>query len=210
MPYTAYDWQQTLAEKADYAEGRLRRGSPVVALSLPEGILLLSLRRSQAKLYEVYDRLALGALGTPSDLEVVRQLAVDFSHAEGFQRSPEDVSIQRVVGFAISPLFKRAFSDPLRMPLVLRAVFAQLGETPEDDLFFVLGYDGEFARRSGRVGIAGSERAEARMREALQDAEPPDLEAGLHLALEAWAVGHWQPETEADNASETDPLPSVA
>jgi len=167
MAYTAYDWQQTLAEKADYAEGRLRRGSPVVALGLPEGVLLLSVRRGQAKLFEVYDRLALGALGTPSDLELVRQWAVDFSHAEGFQRSPEDVTIQRVVGFAISPAFKRAFSDPLRMPLVLKAAFAQVGASMEDDHLFTLNYDGEFARRDRYAAVAGAREAEGRMDEVL-------------------------------------------
>lgn len=204
MAYTAYDWQQTLAEKADYAEGRLRRGSPVVALSLPEGVLLLSVRRGgQAKLFEIYDRLALGALGTPSDLELVRQWAVDFSHAEGFQRSPEDVTIQRVVGFAISPAFKRAFSDPLRMPLVLKAAFAQVGDRPEDDHLFTLDYDGEFARRDRCATVAGTREAESRMDEALDGSRPEDLNEALPLALRAWAAGQWQPPAPEDDA-ETD------
>ncbi len=200
MAYTAYDWQQTLAEKADYAEGRLRRGSPVVALSVPEGVLLLSVRRGQAKLFEIYDRLALGALGTPSDLELVRQWSVDFSHAEGFQRSPEDVTIQRVVGFAISPAFKRAFSDPLRMPLVLKAAFAQVGDRIEDDHLFTLDYDGEFARRDRYAVVAGSREAESRMDELLHGAQPDDLNEALSLALGAWAAGQWQPPAPEDDA----------
>lgn len=193
MAYTAYDWQQTLIEKADYAEGRLRHGSPVAALSCDEGMLLLTVRKNQPKLYEIYDRLAMGALGNPSDLETVRQFAVDFSHAEGYQRSAEDVSIQRVVGFAISPAFKRAFSDPRLMPMVLKAVFAQVGETPEEDALFVLSYDGEFHRRQGAACIAGSAQAESRMAEVFKQGKSKQLKDAISLALSAWIAGQWSP-----------------
>ena len=199
MAYTPYDWQQTLSQKADYAEDRLRGGSPVVAVSADDGIVLLTTQRAQRKLFEVYDRLAFAGIGTPSDLEAIRVRAVDFAHAEGYQRSPEDVSIQRVVGFAISPLLKQAFADPLRTPLVLRGVFAQLGRTPDDDLFFVLNYDGEFVSR-GRHGIAaGAGIAEDHMHQALRDAfgddagdhDILDREDALKLALRVWSAGQW-------------------
>lgn len=199
MAYTAYDWQQTLIEKADYAEGRLRHGSPVSAISCQDGILLLTVRKSQPKLYEIYDRLAMGALGNPSDLETVRQFAVDFSHAEGYQRSAEDVSIQRVVGFAISPAFKRAFSDPRLMPMVLKAVFAQVGDTPAEDALFVLGFDGEFHRRQAAACIAGSAQAEARMMEVFSQNKAKTLKEAISLALRAWAAGQWSPEDRASN-----------
>ena len=205
MAYTAYDWQQTLLEKADYAEGRLRHGSPVAALSCDEGVVLLTVRKSQPKLYEIYDRLAMGALGNPSDLETVRQFAVDFSHAEGYQRSAEDVSIQRVVGFAISPAFKRAFSDPRLMPMVLKAVFAQVGETPEEDALFVLSYDGEFHRRQRVACIAGSTQAEARMTEVFKQGKATQLKEAIRLAVNAWAAGQWSPpdkETKEKDQSE--------
>jgi len=196
MAYTAYDWQQTLAEKADYAEGRMRRGSPVVALGYDEGILMLSVYQHQPKLYEIYDRLALGALGAPSDLEWVRQFAVDFAHAEGYQRSTEDVSIQRVVGFAISPAIKRAFSDPSRLPIVLRAAFAQVGDAPEHDHLFVLGYDGEFRDHKRLACVAGEVQAEARMAHMLAEVRVHNRKSAVQAALRAWCAGRWQPETD--------------
>ena len=97
---------------------------------------------------ELYERLAFGGLGNPSDLETIRQTAIDFCHAEGFQRSPEDVSIQRVVGFALSPVLKRGFADPLRGPLVLRELFAQVGAHATDDLFYTLNSDGALSLQS--------------------------------------------------------------
>jgi len=193
MAYTPYDWQQTLRQKADYVLDRLREGSPVVGISAQEGILLCTVRRSQRKIFEIYDRLAFAGLGNPSDLEAVRQLAVDFAHAEGFQRSPQDVSIQRVVGFAISPALKRNFSGPLRLPLVLRGLFAQVGDAPADDLFYTLNYDGEFSLVEHYAAVAGAERVAQKMKEALADLrKPPAYEAALEAAVRAWAIGFWE------------------
>lgn len=198
MAYTPYDWQQTLRQKADYVEDRLRGGSPVIGLSCDVGALLLSTRRTQRKIYEIYDRLAFAGLGNPSDLETIRQLSVDFAHAEGYQRSPDDVSIQRVVGLAISPVLKRSFADPFRTPLVLRGLFVQVGERPEDDLFFALNYDGEYMLHHHHAVIAGTEVAERQMSLILsgqeskrksKEASPLKWEAALEKALQAWAAG---------------------
>lgn len=198
MAYSPYDWRQTLQEKASYAEDRLRSGSPVVGISCREGVLLLTVRQAQHKLYEIYDRLAFGGLGNPSDLEAVRQAAIDFCHAEGFQRSPEDVSIQRVVGFALSPVLKQGFSDPLRTPLVILGLFAQLGERPEDDLFYKLNYDGDFTPQRNYAGIAGTPEAEAHLEEALGEAlgngtrRALSWSKALPQALDAWTIARWQ------------------
>jgi proteasome alpha subunit len=192
MAFTPYDWQQTLRQKADYVEDRLREGSPVVGLSCREGVLLVTVRRAQQqKIFEIYDRLAFAGLGNQSDVETLRQLAVDFAHAEGFARSPQDVSIQRVVGVALSPAMKRSFSDPLRLPLVVRGLFAQLGDSPEHDLFYTLNYDGEFSLGYRFGAVAGTEGARAAMERVLQEFSQklPTREAAFEKALEVWAVG---------------------
>lgn len=187
---TPYNWQQTLRQKADYVEDRLKEGSPVVALSTPEGILILTVRRGQRKIFEIYDRLAFSGLGNQSDLEAVRQLAVDFAHAEGFQRSPDDVSIQRVVGVALSPALKQGFSDPLRLPLVLLGLFAQVEPTPEEDLYYLLNYDGEFSLHQRYAVAAGQEAARLEMERVLSELKRfPKLEVALEIALQAWTVG---------------------
>lgn len=192
MVYTPYDWAQTLRQKADYVEDRLRLGSPVVALSCHEGVLIVTIHQAQRKIYEAYDRLAFAALGQQADIEAIRMLVIDFTHVEGFQRSPEDVSIQRVVGFAISPTLRRAFSDPFRAPFVLRALLAQVGERPEDDVFYVVNYDGEFAQRELVAAICGTpsveEDVEGEVRKRLKLGEVK-LHDALNVALIAWAFG---------------------
>jgi len=208
MAYSPYDWRQTLQEKADYVEDRLRGGSPVVAISCREGILLLTVRGTQRKLYELYERLAFGGLGNPSDLEAVRQTAIDFCHAEGFQRSPEDVSIQRVVGFALSPVLKRGFADPARAPLVLRGLFAQVGEGADDDLFYKLNYDGEFSLQSRYAGLAGIAAAEEQLEESLGQRlgaaknlrRAPGWPKALPHALRAWVIARWQAQQGQDSS----------
>src|SRR5687768_4449284 len=131
MAYTPYDWNQSIQTRMEYVEERLRDGSPVVALSIPEGVLLLSIHRAQRKIYEIYDRLVFGAVGNQSDIETMRNAALDFAHREGFQRSPDDVTAQRLVGSILAPALKRAFGDPFTAPFVFRGLFAEMGESPE-------------------------------------------------------------------------------
>ncbi|HRK23019.1 MAG TPA: hypothetical protein PLX06_14470, partial [Fimbriimonadaceae bacterium] len=79
-----YDWQEGIGHRGQYVESRLAGGSPVLAVSIEEGIVLLTFRKQARKLFEIYDELAMGALGQQSDVEAMRQAAVDFAHQEGF------------------------------------------------------------------------------------------------------------------------------
>lgn len=189
--YSPYDFNQSIAHRAEYVEERLKAGSPVVGLSFDGGVLLFTVRRAQRKIFEIYDQLMYSAIGNHSDVEAVRLAAIDFAHQEGFARSPDDVSIQRLVGFAISPAIKRAFSDPMTTPSVLRAIFAEVGKTPAQDSFFVLNYDGEFSSCGGFAAIAGSTAAEDAMRQELEETQnasegTPDLTTALQRAARAW------------------------
>src|SRR5438874_10005496 len=85
MSFTPYDWNQSIQTRTEYIEERLRDGSPVVGISIPDGLLLVSLHRAERKVYEIYDRLVFGAVGNQSDIETVRNASIDFAHREGFQ-----------------------------------------------------------------------------------------------------------------------------
>lgn len=192
MVYTPYDFNESVRQRTEYIEERLKDGSPVAGISYDGGVLLLTLRRTQRKIFEIYDRLMFAGLGNQSDLEIVRVGAIDFAHQEGYARSPDDVTIQRVVGFAISPGVKRAFGDVLNAPFVVRAVFAEMGRTPEHDLFYTLNYDGEFVSLNWAAAVAGTPEAEEQMIRQLvpKDADgAPDLQTAIQRALRAWAVG---------------------
>ncbi len=188
--YSPYDFNQSIAHRAEYVEERLKTGMPVVGISYDGGALLFTVKRTQRKVFEIYDQLMYSAIGNQADVEAVRLAAIDFAHQEGFSRSPDDVSIQRLVGFAISPPLKRAFGDPMTTPNVMRALFVEIGKTPEKDQFFVLNYDGEFSNHTGFAIAAGSDSAEEAMREKLAAyTDTPDLKSALLRAREAFAAG---------------------
>ncbi len=192
MAYTPYDWTQNLQHRQDYAQDRLREGSPVVGLSYGGGVLLLTVRRAQDKIFEIYDRLMFSGVGHQADLETLRLAAIDFAHREGFSRSPEDVTAQRVVGVALSPILKRAFGDFFSHPLVARSLFAELGASPQEDVFYTLDFDGEFYLSRRMSAAAGSRKAEEEMLQRLEEGMRevmPDLSKALELALRAWALG---------------------
>lgn len=52
-----------------------------------------TVKRTQRKVFEIYDELMYSAIGAQADVEAVRLAAIDFAHQEGFARSPDDVSI---------------------------------------------------------------------------------------------------------------------
>lgn len=191
MSFTPYDWNQSIQTRMEYIEERLRDGSPVAGLSIPEGVLLLSVHRTQRKIYEIYDRLVFGGIGNQSDLETMRNAAIDFAHREGFQRSPDDVTAHRLVGSVLSPALKKAFGDPFTAPFVFRGLFAELGDRPEQDMFYALGFDGEFKNENRYSVVAGSLEAENRMIDLLHREvdRAGDLPSALRLALEAWGTG---------------------
>lgn len=200
MSYNLYDWNNALRQRDEYVDDRIKDGSPIVSVSFPDGILLLTLRAGQRKIFEVYDRLIMGALGKQSDIEALRIAAIDTAHKEGFERSPDDVSIQRLVGFALSPAIKRVYNDNQAIPLTVRAVFGELGRTPAQDHLFVLGYDGEFKTQSQVAVAAGSTYAEEQAETSLKEANPQTLPDALKAALTAWGVGRARlaPKKESD------------
>ncbi|HWA83878.1 MAG TPA: hypothetical protein VG820_10610 [Fimbriimonadaceae bacterium] len=153
--FTPYDWQEGIGNRAQYIEGKLAQGVPVLAASLEEGIVVFTYRRQSKKIYEVYDRLIFAGIGQQSDVEAMRVGAVDFAHQEGYNRSEQDVTIQRVATALSAPL-KKAFADFNAAPPVVRILFAEVNRSVEDDLYFSLDYDGDYAIFRKTAVLAGS------------------------------------------------------
>jgi len=202
---TPYDWNESVRNRMEFVEERLKSGSPVIGVRYAGGLLLVTLRGTQSKTFEIYDRIAMSAIGAPSDVEAVRIAALDFAHQEGFARSPDDVTVNRLVSFAISPALKKAFGDAWSAPLVFRGVFAEAGAAPEHDRFATLNFDGNFAYSSSFAVAAGTIQAEEAMRDFLCALSPDaSLQEVLRASLEAWATGRKialsgiNPDTEED------------
>ncbi|MDE2127389.1 MAG: hypothetical protein KGJ62_12435 [Armatimonadetes bacterium] len=188
--YTPYDFNEAVSRRTEFIQDKLVSGSPVVGMAVDAGVMLFSMRHTQRKIYEIYDRQMFAALGNQSDVETIRLSAIQIAHQEGFERSPDDVTIHRLVGFALSPSIKKAFGDQLSVPWVVRAVFAELGRSPESDSFVTLNYDGEYQVLRQAAVVAGSFAAEEAMRKHLEPTpERPKLSVAIDIAARAWAAG---------------------
>jgi len=156
MTEEPYRWLEAITNRREYIEDQLAPGLPVVAVSADPGILLLTIKTSTPKLFEIYDHLALGSVGHPADIEKVRQTAIDAAHLEGFARSPNDVTARRLVSYNLSPALKNAFEQIFSAPLLFRGILAELGATPADDMLWFFDYDGSFVAQGGAELVHGS------------------------------------------------------
>lgn len=186
---TPYDWQEGIGNRAQYIEGKLEQGVPVVAVTVAEGILLYTKRRKAQKIYEIYDRVAFAAVGQQSDIEAVRMAGLEFASREGFSRSEDDVTLPRIVNAVSNPI-KRAFSDFGSAPVVARGIFVEVNEAPADDQFYLVDYDGDYELRSAVVVGAGPTDSEEKILTALtvgEGAEPLTLSAAREKLDETFA-----------------------
>src|SRR5580700_4214818 len=145
MTEEPYRWVEAISNRREYIEHQLAGGSPIVALNYSGGILFLTLSRERQKIFEIYNRIAMGAIGHPGDIERLRMAAIEVASTEGFTRSAADVSLRRLAHYSLSPVMKAAFEQIYGPPYLARLLFAEAGEKPEEDLFLRLDYDGSIA-----------------------------------------------------------------
>jgi proteasome alpha subunit len=189
MTEEPYRWLEAISNRREYIRDQLKGGTPVFALSRPEGILLLGVGQGQSKVFEIYDRHAFAALGHPVDIEKIRQAAIEAAHLEGFNRSSRDVTLRRLISFSLSSSLKNAFEQVFAPPFILEAIFAELGERPEQDTLVRVRYDGDHRYETSGVMVAHSD-TEAETEAAnwlLKNLKPQDaLPLVASLCLTAW------------------------
>lgn len=195
-----YRWVEAIANRAEYIETQLATGSAIVALGYRDGILFLTLGKTRQKLFEIYDRIAMGAIGHPGDIERLRMAAIELASTEGFTRSAADVSLRRLAHYSLSPVLKTAFEQVYGAPYLARLLFAEIGAEQENDLFLRLDYDGAIATNSGTFaqtrqdfGVLSGTRSSTELMEKYLGAEHTagaTFERALKLGLDAWVVGY--------------------
>lgn len=200
-----YRWVEAVGNRRHYLDEQFRKGSPVVAASYADGIVLLTFSRGTPKLYEIYDRLAFAGMGHPADLEKLRFNLLELAHVEGFNRSPSDVTGSRLMKNGLAPVIKQAFEEIYKAPFIVKILLAELGMKSGRDLFLTVNYDGIFEETTGWAVLAASDAAQASMHRflkqenSLHQAALPQV---LSSCLLAWAVGSLaQQEDEPDDSA---------
>ena len=195
-----YRWVEAIANRREYIEAQLAPGSPIAALGYRDGILFLTVSQARQKLFEIYDRIAMGAIGHPGDIERLRMAAIELASTEGFTRSAADVSLRRLVHYSLSPVMKGAFEQVYGPPYLARMLFAEVAERPGEDLFLRVEYDGEIATNGATYAqvrqdfavLSGTRQAGELMEAFLKNQHATDasFEATVNSAVDAWSVGH--------------------
>jgi proteasome alpha subunit len=191
MTEEPYRWLETIEHRREYINDQLLAGTPVLAFSREEGILLFGVGQGQSKVFEVYDRHAYAAFGHPVDIEKLRQLIIQSAHMEAFTRSGDDVTLRRLVNFSISPNLKNAFDQIFSPPLIVESLLAEVGQDPEHDTLARVHFDGDFTLSEGGISVAArnSDVETNAVKWLHKHLKPSDtLKRTAQLALYAWRV----------------------
>ena len=139
------------------------------------------------KIYEIYDRIALGGVGHPADVEKLRMNLLDMAHLEGFNRSAQDVTSTRLLQFGIAPALKQNFEEIQRAPYIIRLLLVELTEQGKPN-FFRMNYDGHWETFKNGTAIAGDEKVMDWLQREIQKQpfESYSLEQALQKAAKLW------------------------
>lgn len=189
MTEEPYRWLEAIGNRREYIREQMKGGTPVFAVSRPEGILLLGVGQGRSKVFEIYDRHAFAALGHPVDIEKLRQGAIEAAHLEGFNRSSKDVTLRRLISFALSTMLKNSFEQIFAPPFIVESVWAELGDTPKQDVLVRVHHDGNhFYETSGVVAAHVDQKKEDEALAWLRQELKPDhsLVQCAGICLVAW------------------------
>ena len=199
MTEEPYRWVEAIANRREYIETQLASGSPIAAVSFRDGILFVTRGRARQKLFEIYDRIAMGGIGHPGDIERLRMAAIELASTEGFTRSAADVSLRRLAFYSLRPVLKAEFEQVHGAPYLARMLFAEIGDAAANDLFLRIEYDGAIATNGGLLGDARREfgvvsgtLASTELMEAFLAKEhnpAATLQQAFTTASDAWVVG---------------------
>ena len=186
-----YRWLEAVENRREYVREQLKGGSPAFAARLPDGILLLAIGTGNSKVFELFDRHGLTALGHPADIEKIRQAAIDAAHTEAFTRAPEDVSLRRLVSFGLSPQLKTNFEQIFSAPFLVEMLLVEMHNNPANDMLVRLHFDGSFEFATAPFVVVGShpepeKAAQTWLNEQL--AGQTDRETIIETCLQAWWV----------------------
>ena len=184
-----YRWIEAVTNRREYLDDQFIQGNPLVGVSFSQGILLLTFNRGTEKIYEIYDRIALGGMGHPADLEKLRYTLLDMAHVEGFQRSPADVTASRLMKNGLAPVIKQAFEEIFKAPYIAKILLAEVGTTQDRDHIFTINYDGMFEEQREFGLLAATSSLRGLLAQEWKAHGPlSSLPSSLEVSLRLWGI----------------------
>ncbi len=198
-----FRWMEAISTRHNYVQEKLKKGQPVLAVPYKDGALVMGFTAQPGKIFEVYDRIALGSLGHPADVERLRMTLLDMAHVEGFNRSDKDVTIARLLQFGIAPAMKQNFEEVMRAPYLVKLLLAEIN-FDNKPLFFRLNYDGHWEMFKKGAVISGNEKESEWIQKQIEqtDFASLPLTQALKEACRLWEESKKQSSTESEDADE--------
>lgn len=149
--------QEIAKNKTVYVEEEIGKGKPVAAIEYQDGILVATENPRSAvlgKIFEIYDRIALCAVGHYSEYERLKKDAVAWALINGIEYSRQDVKAKDLAD-RLSETLSGVFNDFRFMPLRVEFLILEVGEKSEDGLFLRVRHNGAIAPLNGIAVIGG-------------------------------------------------------
>jgi len=198
-----FRWMEAISTRHSYVQEKLKKGQPVLAVPYKDGALVMGFTAQPGKIFEVYDRIALGSLGHPADVERLRMTLLDMAHVEGFSRSDKDVTIARLLQFGIAPAMKQNFEEVMRAPYLVKLLFAEI-DFDNRPLFFRLSYDGHWEMFKKGAVISGNDKESEWIQKQIEqtDFASLSLKQALKEVCRLWEEGKKQGAPASEDAEE--------
>jgi len=185
-----FRWTEAISARHGYVQEKLKKAYPVLAVPFDEGAFLMALGPQSGKIYEIYDRIAMGAMGHPADIEKMRMTLLDMSHLEGFNRSVQDVSLSRLLQFSLAPALKQNFEEVMRAPYLVKMGLVEVDRKGKLN-FFRINYDGHWETFNRGMVISGDSKLTNLVEKRLNQIEFSNLSLDETLieACKLWKEG---------------------
>jgi proteasome alpha subunit len=194
---------EAISTRHSYVREKLQSGQPVIAVPYQGGALVLSFSAQPGKIFEVYDRIAMGGMGHPADVERLRMTLLDMAHLEGFNRSSQDVTVARLLQFGIAPTLKQNFEEVMRAPYLIKLLLLELDPDGRPN-FFRLNYDGYWEALKKGGAIAGHGKVQEWIDKKIDDTPFATfaLDKAFVKACKIWEEGKQQIVSAEDKNDE--------
>jgi proteasome alpha subunit len=188
MPfYSSVD--QLLRDRSELARKGISRGRSVVALTYTGGVLLVAENRSTAlhKVSEIYDRIALAAVGRYNEFETLRNAGIRMADVRGYSYDRRDVTGRMLANFYAQVLGSSFVEQP--KPYEVELCLAAVGEDSASDQLYRVTYDGSITAEPQFVVMGGTtEPISAKLKDTYRVGL--DLAEAIGVALEGLQAGN--------------------
>ena len=184
--------EQLMQDRAEFARKGIARGRAVAVLRYADGIAMVADNPSTTlnKVAEIYDRIGFAAVGRYNEFEALRVAGIRHADLRGYAYDRRDVTARSLAG-AYSQQLGGTFASGAEKPFEVELIVAELGEEPDGDVLYRVGYDGVISDEKDLAVVGGDAERIGGLLRASFDATAPLREA---VAAAGAALGSSQLE----------------